>query len=70
MLRESPLSRTVGPRFGDIQAGIDQGGQLALAQRRKDAHLTIVHFAQTAIPLPGHTGGSVSLFGKGAFIEQ
>jgi len=40
--------------FRQIQARINQTGHSVLAQAGKYTHLTIVHLAETSIPLPGN----------------
>ena len=46
----------VTPSLRQIEPRIDQRGHVAPAQGREVAHLTVIDFPQTAIPLPGNAG--------------
>lgn len=58
------------PRLRQIQAAINQTGHFSPAQGGEHANLAVVHLAEAAIPLPRHAGGSFTLLGEAAFVQD
>src|SRR5688572_20628739 len=53
------LIATIGiryPRFGQVQTGVDERGNVAFGNRSEQADLAVIHLAVTTIPLPLHAG--------------
>ena len=68
--RFATAPRVVHPRFGQIQAQIRQGRQMALAQGTKNTHLAVVHFALSSVPLARYAHGVFAFLGKARFIDH
>jgi len=58
------------PFLKKVKPHINRGYILVFSQRAEHCHLTIVHLAQSAQPLPGNTNRPFSLFKKSTFIYQ
>ena len=71
---QAPRHRRNGPHRPpnprQEQLGVDQAGRLAIRHRREYAHLTVIDFPQTAIPLPGNAGRCLAFLGKTALVEH
>src|SRR5207253_1085205 len=58
------------PVVSQVQAPLHQGTAARGGVGQEDAHLAVVHFAEAAAPLAGHTTGSRAFLGEATGVED